>query len=117
MHPNLAIASMIIALILPLVYQGGAAQAPPVAQDHSLSQQAYIQKGLPSSDRPWFTKEYAQAALVLRSLAASDATQLPRYGSPVSGAVFARIVSRDSLKRILTGWPEAPLESRLLATY
>jgi len=106
--------AILIALTLSLVSQGGQAQTPPVAADHSLSPQAYVQKGMPASDRSWFTKEYGQAVSVLKSLSAGDATQLPRYGSPVSGAVFARIVSRDSLK--LAESELVPVESRLLAT-
>jgi hypothetical protein len=106
---------IVIALTLSLISQGGPAQAPPVAPDRSLSPQAYVQKGMPASDREWFTKEYGQAASVLKSLAASDATQLPRYGSPVSGAVFARIVSRDSLK-LAAETELVSVESRLLAT-
>ena len=106
--------AIVIALTLSLVSQGGPAQAPPPAPDRSLSPQAYVQKGMPASDRPWFTKEYGQAASVLKSLATSDATQLPRYGSPVSGAVFARIVSRESLN--LAESEIVSVESRLLAT-
>jgi hypothetical protein len=105
---------IVIALTLSLVSQGGPAKAPPVAPDRSLSPQAYVQKGMPASDRPWFTKEYDQAVSVLKSLATSDATQLPRYGSIVSGAVFARMVSRDSLK--LAESELVSVESRLLAT-
>ena len=106
--------AIVIALTLSLVSQGVPAQAPPPAPDRSLSPQAYVQKGMPASDRPWFTKEYGQAVSVLKSLATSDTTQLPRFGSPVSGAVFARIVSRDSLK--LAESEIVPVESRLLAT-
>lgn len=106
--------AIVIALTLSLVSQGGPIQTPPVAPDRSLSPQAYVQKGMPASDRSWFTKEYGQAASVLKSIATSDATQLPRYGSPVSGAVFARIVSRDSLK--LAESELVSVESRLLAT-
>lgn len=38
----------------------------------------------------------ATAAVALKSL--NDPTQLPRYGSPTSGAVFARMVSPENLK-------------------
>jgi hypothetical protein len=102
-----------IGLTLSLVSQGGPAQAPPVAPDHSLSPQAYVQKGMPANDRFWLGDDYAQALLVLKSLAASDATQLPRYGSPASGPVFARIVSRDNLRLALTS--ALPEEQRLTA--
>src|SRR5215467_13179378 len=105
--------NIIVALALSPVWQGGAGQTPPVAPDHSLTAQTYIQKGMPANDRLWAEDDYAKAASVLKTLAASDATQLPRYGSSTSGAVFAKIVSRDNLSLALT--EALPTEQRLTA--
>jgi hypothetical protein len=85
-----------------------AAQVPrapfvaPVTPDHSLSPATYIQKGLPAYDRDWAPQDYSDAARVMQSLAASDVTQLPRYGSPRSGIVFARLVSSANIGFFLT---------------
>jgi hypothetical protein len=73
------------------------AQTPPVAPDHSLSQPTYIEKGLPAPDRLWTGLDYGRVAEFLESLAAADATQLPRLNSATSGGVFGRIVSADNL--------------------
>jgi hypothetical protein len=79
-------------------YQSGSGERAQIAPDHSLASAAYIRKGLPANDRVWDGGDYLQAAKVLRELAGVDATQLPRYGSAISGAVFARIVSPDNFK-------------------
>jgi hypothetical protein len=76
--------------------QSASGQRPQTAPDHSLAPAIYIQKGLPANDRNWDAQDYLQAAKVLQSLAGADTTQLPRYGSLMSGAVFARIVSHDN---------------------
>lgn len=93
--------SIVVNLIIPVLAAGligGQVTTPSVAPNHSLPSRAYIERGLPAADRDWTGEDYAQAATVLKSLATNDATQLPRYASPTSGAVFARIVSLDNLK-------------------
>ncbi len=92
------IASFIIPAFLAGAFQDSSVQRYPLAPDHSLKAATYIQKGLPAHDRPWSGQDYQQAAAVLQVIALADATQLPRYGSPISGDVFARIVSLDNLK-------------------
>ena len=71
---------------------------PPIPPDRSFRAEVYIGKGLPANDRTWLGDDYEQAASVLKSIAAIDATNLPRYGSIASGPVFARIVSLDNLR-------------------
>lgn len=93
------IASFTIPALLALTFQGNSVKQYPVAADHSLTAAAYIQKGLPAHDRAWNGKDYEQAAVVLRDIAAQDVTQLPRYGSPTFGVVFARLVSLDNLSK------------------
>lgn len=90
---------VIIALVPALACQSKPAQTIPIAPDHSLSATTYFQKGLPAIDRIWTGDDYLQAGVVLRTIAAADVTQLPRYGSPSSGAVFARIVSTDNFRK------------------
>lgn len=91
---------ILVTLIIPVVNISGypAGQKLQIAPDHSLAPTIYIQKGLPASDRYWDAQDYLQAAKVLQALAGIDTTQLPRHGSLISGAVFARIVSHDNFK-------------------
>jgi len=90
--------NLVIPAVLVAGYPPARGQKPQVAPDHSLAVATYIQKGLPANDRGWSADDYLQAAKVLKAIAGVDATQLPRYGSPISGAVFARIVSRENFK-------------------
>jgi hypothetical protein len=93
---------ILVTLIVPVInvagYQSAPSRRPQVAPDHSLTPGTYIQKGLPANDRNWDSQDYLQAARVLQTIAGIDPTQLPRYGSLLSGAVFARIVSHDNFK-------------------
>lgn len=89
-------------------------QKPKIAPDHSLTAAAYIQKGLPANDRRWAADDYVQAAKVLKAIAGVDATQLPRYSSPTSSAVFGRIVSHENFK--VFGSEELNLQQRFVAT-
>jgi hypothetical protein len=91
------IASFIIPALLTLTLQSDSGQKYPVAADHSFEPAVYIQKGLPAHDRKWSGDDYEQALAILRTIASQDATQLPRFGSPASGLMFARMVSLDNL--------------------
>ncbi len=75
---------------------------PQQPVDHSLNVAAYIAKGLPAPDRSWTGDDYSRAAAILKPLADSDFTQLPRVGSAASGAVFSRFVSLDNLALAIT---------------
>lgn len=95
MFPSIPV-SLIIPVILAVAFQAGEVRTYRIAPDHSLTAATYIKKGMPAYDRDWSGQDYVQAAKVLQAVAGLDATQLPRYGSPTSGAVFARIVSHDN---------------------
>lgn len=91
--------NLIIAVTLAVAYQGGQVRNYPIAPDHSLTPAIYIQRGLPANDRPWVGADYRQTASVLKTLMETDPTLLPRYKSPSSGAMFARIVSPENFGR------------------
>ena len=63
--------------------------------DQSLTTAQYIERGLPAPDRPWFGTDMKRAAQVLVAIAAKDPAELPRYKSPRSGEVFARLVAAE----------------------
>src|SRR5437773_8872359 len=68
--------------------------ADPVAlPDQSLTTEAYMKLGIPSPERRWTAKDYAKAIPILQQLAKAAPSQLPRYQSKSSGAVFDRVVS------------------------
>lgn len=90
--------NLTIPAMLAVGYQSAQGHKPQTAPDRSLAPTTYIQKGLPANDRSWDGQDYVQAAKVLHALASADPTQLPRYGSPISGAVFARIVSQENFR-------------------
>jgi hypothetical protein len=54
--------------------------------------------GVPAPDRIWSSDDYARASRVLTDLATTSPTELPRDGSPQSGAVFARMVAKENLE-------------------
>lgn len=69
--------------------------APP--RDTSLNEPEYLAKGLPAIDRAWGAVEYGRAAQVLGAIAAESPSQLPRYESERSGAVFSRITTMQNM--------------------
>jgi len=91
-------------LLLGLGLLGNAPTArsapPPVPPDSSLTTAQYVQHGLPSLDHTWNGRELARAVADLRKLVESSPSALPRYQSPRSGALFARLTSTvDPLPR------------------
>ena len=74
-----------------------AAQAGPKNEDRSLPDSDYVAMGMPAFDREWIGDDFLTAARVLDSLATRDASNLPRYRSANSGAMFDRIVSTRNL--------------------
>jgi hypothetical protein len=89
----------------------------PVPPDESLTTDEYIGLGLPDPDKEWTGEDLAKAQSVLAEVADKGARHLPRYESEKSGAVFARLISTDSLKTFVD--PASPLGGRLVgvATY
>jgi hypothetical protein len=69
-----------------------------IPADHSLANDQYIGLGFPSYDPEWSGQDLTVAASKLKTLAADNPDQMPRYASDKSGKVFARIVSPENLK-------------------
>jgi hypothetical protein len=65
------------------------------AEDHSLTTQDYMSRGMPAPDRPWSSEDYATAARVLGTLTPD---QLPRHGSDRSGDYMARLVDPRNIE-------------------
>lgn len=61
------------------------------AEDTSLANDAYVEKGVPAFDRIWTGGDLAKAVNKLAELDAGEACVLPRYQSQRSGALFARL--------------------------
>ena len=83
-----------------------AAVAPRPAS--SLGTADFLDRGVPSPDRPWSAKDYSAATGALRGL---KADAYPLLGDPKSGPVFARFVADDNLAFIRDA--EMPLDTRL----
>ena len=64
--------------------------------DHSLRSEEYVRLGLPAPDKVWSGAEMIQASKVLASFTQERAGLLPRYKSPRSGDVFARLTSIET---------------------
>ena len=79
------IAGIFVSLVVLALSGTGAA----AAEDHSLTVEQYMSRGMPAPDRPWSTIDYATAAQVLGTL---PPDQLPRRGSDHSGAYMARLI-------------------------
>ena len=84
----------------------------PVPPDESLTTDEYVGLGLPDPDKEWTGEEMAKAQSVLAEVAQKGAEHLPRYESDKSGAVFARLISTDSLKTFVD--PALPLGGRVI---
>jgi len=66
---------------------------------------------VPAADRAWAGADMARAALSLSKIVQSDATQLPRYKSSQSGAIFARLTAAENLELFRN--TSLPIEQRL----
>ena len=101
---------MCVAMVALLVVATSSASSSFYPPDRSLTTVEYVRRGLPATDRAWAPTDYAVAVEVLRKLSAEDPSLLPRFGSPKSGEVFARLVSEDNLGVLAT---ETPIQGRL----
>ena len=92
MRSTSAIATSLMLVILV----SGCGKQPGVqkAADESLATDAYMAKGMPPPDRPWQPLDYEAAVKTLQGL---DPSQLPRWQSPNSGAVYQRMVATENL--------------------
>ena len=112
MNTNSAAVGIVLAALLSCSEaEKRVGNARGVLPDRSLTPEEYIRVGLPAHDRPWSGADMARAERVLSALAAKDPSQLPRYQSERSGAVFARIVADDNLG--FSRNRSLPLEARM----
>ncbi len=87
--------------------------APEVAPERARAADSYLDDGLPQADHPWSAAEYEAAVRALEPVVARDPSQLPRVGSPRSGAVFERFCAVDNLASLEDA--SVPAVRRLLA--
>jgi hypothetical protein len=83
-----------ITLLLVTLVLGGCGRS---SFDQSLTPDEYVKAGISAWDAPWSATEMAAAATILTKIADTNPKQLPQYESPKSGALFARITSRENL--------------------
>jgi hypothetical protein len=55
---------------------------------------------MPPVTRAWQAADFTRAAQILTIIASEDASRLPRYQSPRSGALFARLSARENVDAI-----------------
>jgi hypothetical protein len=67
-----------------------------VEEDQSLTADAYLAQGMPATDRPWSHTDYQAAAGIVERLAKTNPKQLPRWQSPNSATVLARMTSEEN---------------------
>jgi hypothetical protein len=92
-HRNLTLLGWLVLLttIFPVVgcrKQDSHAGMPIIAPDNSLTSEQYIAQGVPAADRTWNPLDFESAVKALSSLAAQNASLLPRLGSSKSGQLF-----------------------------
>lgn len=68
--------------------------------DQSLAVAEMTRLGVPAPDKNWTPNQLAEASAVLGKLAAEHPEQLPRYRSPNSGAVFARLTDVTAIDAV-----------------
>jgi hypothetical protein len=89
----------------------GQSSEPQPDTDQSLKTEGYILLGFPAPDRVWSGADMIQANKVLASFSQDKTEQLPKYKSPRSGEVFARLTSTESLPSFRNRG--LPLQTRL----
>jgi hypothetical protein len=77
----------VIAVVISLLVIGARS-----AHAAGWSTRDYIAAGVPDLTRPWSTKDLRNAVDAITRAAAGHAERLPRYHSPSSGAVFAKLM-------------------------
>ena len=88
------------------------APPPPLPGDKSLTPAEYVQLGMPPPDREWAPDDMAKAANVLAKLCQDTPAKLPRYQSPRSGAVFARITSDENRRFFANDSPPTDVSAK-----
>lgn len=78
----------------------GPSATAPVLADRSLSTAEYVRLGMPAPDKVWTVAETATASRVLTDLAKNDPGKLPRFEHRLSGEMFARLISDETLEAL-----------------
>jgi hypothetical protein len=93
MGPFPRFAALVAIMVAVAVARADSTRMP--RKDASLPLKEYLEKGMPSLDKPWKKEDYKKAAEVLATL---DPASYPRSGSLRSGVLFARMTDISSLK-------------------
>ena len=93
----------------PTATQNASALSEPI-EDRSLMDAEYIALGIPAPSRTWSGADMKSAATALSKLAQTDPGKLPRFKSPRSGGIFARMTDPANLK--LHEMRDMPLQAR-----
>jgi hypothetical protein len=101
----------VIAWMVLLGLVGCSNSGPQSPADHSLSVEEYIRDGMPPVDRPWSAKDFGMAYSEILTRSQRDPGQLPRYQSPRSGAIFARMTAVENLEPFKD--KSKPLDTRI----
>ena len=101
----------LLAWVFALVFLSGLAGRMKAPVDHSLTTAVYVSKGVPSPADPWTAADYQKAVAALQPLADGDMNSLPRWKSPASGEMFARISAKENLT--VLGTEAASVQERL----
>ncbi|CAN5563908.1 hypothetical protein BH10PLA1_BH10PLA1_11470 [soil metagenome] len=109
----------ILAAVFATVSVIGCDKTPPAPQakkampDLSLPAPAYVKQGLPEIDHPWSVDELETALTTIRKMGSINGQCLPRYQSPASGQVFARMISEENYASLAD--TAKPIDDRLPA--
>jgi len=97
--------------LLLLARTCGAVETP----DHSWATADYLRLGVPDPGRLWVAKDYRDCRDALLRLDLTNRAALPRIDSPVSAAVFARIVNPTNTAFLAPGVLPTPERIQLLS--
>ncbi len=98
----------------PVLYatsQGPTRTDRHLADDTSLTLEAYRDAGMPAHERRWSGADMTRAANALSAITQADAGKLPRLESPRSGLLFARMTSEENLDLLRN--QSLPIDQRL----
>jgi len=98
MNRNMA-KTLTIAILAGLALGFSASGGSRVPPDHSLTVEQYVDLGMPVSGVNWTADERSTARSILRKLASQDPTQLPRFRSKRSGALFEKLTREEVFRR------------------
>jgi len=88
-------------------------QVVPPHPDNSVSTEAYIKMGLPSTNKAWGLEEYEKAFKVLDKIFEMDKYSIPRYKSTSSAVLFDRLVSFENFDYLIN--PNVDISERVKA--